>query len=143
LLQDRRTQISKFSKLRNPYPHRFITLSLLLRPSTQPLLKSLRGSSDRNQGIKALHLVTAWAGEQKLVLGQVKVEDKSNEIPAIPALLELLDLQGAIITLDAMGTQTAIINHIQAKKADYVVALKANHPTLYTQVKNLRGGQAS
>jgi predicted transposase YbfD/YdcC len=98
--------------------------------------KSLRGSYDRNQGIKALHLVTAWAGEQKLVLGQVKVEDKSNEITAIPALLELLDLQGAIITLDAMGTQTAIINHIQAKKADYVVALKANHPTLYTQVKN-------
>ncbi len=78
--------------------------------------KSLRGSYDRNQGIKALHLVTAWAGEQKLVLGQVKVEDKSNEITAIPALLELLDLQGAIITLDAMGTQTAIINHIQAKK---------------------------
>ena len=98
--------------------------------------KSLRGSYDRNQGIKALHLVTAWAGEQKLVLGQVKVEDKPNEITAIPALLELLDLQGAIITLDAMGTQTAIINHIQAKKADYVVALKANHPTLYTQVKN-------
>ncbi|MCA2657053.1 MAG: ISAs1 family transposase, partial [Microcystis sp. M049S2] len=89
--------------------------------------KNLRGSYDRNQGIKALHLVTAWAGEQKLVLGQVKVEDKSNEITAIPALLELLDLQGAIITLDAMGTQTAIINHIQAKKADYVVALKANH----------------
>ena len=114
MLQDRRTQISKFSKLRNPYPHRFITLSLLLRPSTQPLLKSLRGSYDCNQGIKALHLVTAWAGEQKLVLGQVKVEDKSNEITAIPALLELLDLQGAIITLDAMGTQTAIINHIQA-----------------------------
>jgi len=82
--------------------------------------KSLRGSYDRNQGIKALHLVTAWAGEQKLVLGQVKVEDKSNEITAIPALLELLDLQGAIITLDAMGTQTAIINHIQAKKADYI-----------------------
>ncbi|GBD54190.1 hypothetical protein BGM30_32830 [Microcystis aeruginosa NIES-298] len=98
--------------------------------------KSLRGFYDRNQGIKALHLVTAWAGEQKLVLGQVKVEDKSNEITAIPALLELLDLQGAIITLDALGTQTAIINHIQAKKADYVVALKANHPTLYTQVKN-------
>jgi predicted transposase YbfD/YdcC len=60
----------------------------------------------------------------------------ANEITAIPALLELLALQGAIITLDAMGTQTAIINHIQAKKADYVIALKANHPTLYTQVKN-------
>jgi hypothetical protein len=59
----------------------------------------VRGSYDRNQGVKALHLVTAWASEQRLVLGQVKVEDHSNEITAIPALLELLDLTGAIVTL--------------------------------------------
>jgi predicted transposase YbfD/YdcC len=97
--------------------------------------KSLRGSYDRNQGVKALHLVTAWASEQRLVLGQVKVEDRSNEITAIPALLELLDISGAIITIDAMGTQTEIVRQIQNKKADYVLALKANHPTLYTQVK--------
>ncbi|BAY93724.1 putative spermidine/spermine acetyltransferase [Tolypothrix sp. PCC 7601] len=69
------------------------------------------------------------------MLAQVKVEDQSNEITAIPALLELLDITGAIITIDAMGTQTEIAKQIIAKKADYVLALKANHPTLYSQVK--------
>src|ERR687886_1121212 len=88
------------------------------------------------KGVKNLHLVTAWASGQRLVLGQVKVEDHSNEITAIPALLELLDIAGAIITIDAMGTQTEIVRLIRQKKADYVVALKSNHPTLYTQVKN-------
>ncbi len=65
----------------------------------------------------------------------MKVEDKSNEITAIPALLELLDLTGCIITIDAMGTQTEIAKKIIERKADYVLALKANHPTLYRQVK--------
>lgn len=97
--------------------------------------KSVRGSYERNQGVKALHLVTAWASEQRLVLGQVKVEDHSNEITAIPALLELLDLTGAIVTIDAMGTQTEIVKQIRHKKADYIVSLKANHPTLHSQVK--------
>ncbi len=97
--------------------------------------KSLRGSSDRNQGQSTLHLVTAWASEQRLVLGQVKVENHSNEITAIPALLELLDITGAVVTLDAMGTQTKIVQQIRAKKADYIVALKANHPTLFSQIK--------
>ena len=64
-----------------------------------------------------------------------KVEDHSNEITAIPALLELLDVQGAIITLDAMGTQTKIVQQIRQKNADYLVTLKANHPTLFSQVK--------
>jgi predicted transposase YbfD/YdcC len=98
--------------------------------------KSLRGSYDREKGLKNLHLVTAWASEQRLVLGQVKVEDHSNEITAIPALLELIDISGAIITIDAMGTQTEIVRLIRQKKADYVVALKSNHPTLYNQVKS-------
>ncbi|MDJ0801207.1 MAG: ISAs1 family transposase [Calothrix sp. MO_167.B12] len=98
--------------------------------------KCLRGSYDREQGIKALHLVTAWVAEQNLTLGQIKVEDHSNEITAIPALLELIDLQGAIITIDAMGTQTEIVRLIREKKADYVLALKTNHPTLHAQVKN-------
>jgi predicted transposase YbfD/YdcC len=69
-------------------------------------------------------------------LGQVKVENKSNEITAIPALLELLDITGCIITIDAMGTTTAIAKQIVAKGADYVLSLKANHPTLYDQVKS-------
>jgi len=98
--------------------------------------KSLRGSYDREKGLKNLHLVTAWASAQRLVLGQVKVEDHSNEITAIPALLELIDISGAIITIDAMGTQTEIVRLIRQKKADYVVALKSNHPTLYNQVKD-------
>jgi predicted transposase YbfD/YdcC len=97
--------------------------------------KTIRGSYDRNQGQSALHVISAWASEQRLVLAQVKVEDKSNEITAIPALLELLDITGAIITIDAMGTQTEIAKQIVAKKADYVLALKANHPTLYSQVQ--------
>lgn len=97
--------------------------------------KSLRSSYDRNQGVKALHLLTAWASEQRLILGQVKVEDHSNEITAIPALLELIDISGAIITIDAMGTQTEIVKRIRQKKADYVLCLKANHPTLFNQVK--------
>src|ERR687885_514728 len=98
--------------------------------------KSLRGSYDRNQAKKNLHLVTAWACENRLVLGQVKVDSYSNEITAIPALLELIDVTGAIITMDAMGTQTEIIKQIVQKKANYVVCLKSNHPTLYNQVKS-------
>ncbi len=97
--------------------------------------KTLRGSYDREQKKSALHLVSAWASEHRLVLGQVKVTDKSNEITAIPALLELLDLAGCIITIDAMGTQTAIAAQIYNASADYVLALKANHPTLHGQVK--------
>ena len=80
-------------------------------------------------------MVSAWASEHRLVLGQVKVADKSNEITAIPALLEMLDLAGSIITIDAMGTQTAIATHIYTAKVDYILALKANHPTLHGQVK--------
>ena len=95
------------------------------RPLCQEIIpidgKSLRGSYDREKGLKNLHLVTAWASGQRLVLGQVKVEDHSNEITAIPALLELLDIAGAIITIDAMGTQTEIVRLIRQKKADYVV----------------------
>ena len=62
--------------------------------------KTIKGSYDRERGFKALHLVTAWASEQRLILGQIKVEDSSNEITAIPALLELLDIKGAIVTID-------------------------------------------
>ena len=97
--------------------------------------KTIRGSYDRSNGKSALHVISAWASEQRLVLAQMKVEDKSNEITAIPALLELLDITDAIITIDAIGTQTEIAKQIIDKKANYVLALKANHPTLYSQVK--------
>jgi predicted transposase YbfD/YdcC len=98
--------------------------------------KTLRGSYNRVLGKTALHLVSAWSSENRLVLGQVKVADKSNEITAIPALLELLDIAGCIITIDAMGTQTAIASQVFNAKADYILALKGNHPTLHAQVKD-------
>lgn len=98
--------------------------------------KTIKGSYDRVLGKTALHLVSAWSSQHRLVLGQVKVADKSNEITAIPALLELLDIAGCIITIDAMGTQTAIASQIKNANADYILALKGNHPTLHTQVKD-------
>ncbi len=79
--------------------------------------------------------MSAWATENRLFLGQVKVESKTNEITAIPALLKLLDISGCIITIDAMGTQTEIAHGIKAQGAEYVLALKENHPTLYQEVE--------
>lgn len=92
--------------------------------------KTLRGSYDREHQIKALHSVSAWASEHQLVLGQKRVDSKSNEITAIPHLLELLSLEGVIITLDAMGTQRAIAEQIITGKGDYILALKGNHGNL-------------
>ena len=97
--------------------------------------KTLRGSYDREGKQSALHLVSAWASENRLMLGQIKVENKSNEIKAIPALLQLLDISGCTITIDAMGTQTDIAKKIVNQGADYILCLKANHPTLYKQVQ--------
>jgi hypothetical protein len=95
--------------------------------------KTINGSYDRHHQQSALHVVTAWASEHRLLLGQVKVASKSNEITAIPALLKLLDISGCIITLDAMGTQKEIARDIIDYKADYVLCLKANHPILWAQ----------
>ncbi|CDN10450.1 Mobile element protein [Richelia intracellularis] len=97
---------------------------------------TLKGSYDREQGKSGLHLVSAWSSEDRLVLLLLKQDGKSNEITAIPALLELLDMAGCIITIDAMGTQTAITSQIFNAKADYVLPFKGNHPTLSGQVKN-------
>lgn len=97
--------------------------------------KSIKGSYDRSRKQSALQMVSAWASSHRLMLGQVKVENKTNEIKAIPALLELLEITGCIITIDAMGTQTEIARPIVAKGADYILSLKANHPTLCAQVK--------
>jgi len=98
--------------------------------------KTVRRSHDRAKGKKALHLVSAWASEARLVLGQVAVEEKSNEITAIPELLELLMLEGCIVTIDAMGTQRAIAAQIIEQKGDYVLALKENQGSLYEQVED-------
>jgi predicted transposase YbfD/YdcC len=96
--------------------------------------KTLRRSHDRAKGKKALHLVSAWASEASLVLGQIAVDEKSNEITAIPQLLDLLLLEGCIVTIDAMGTQRAIAAQIIEQKGDYVLALKENQGNLYENV---------
>ena len=98
--------------------------------------KTLRRSHDAANGKKALHLVSAWADENRMVLAQVAVDEKSNEITAIPALLKLLDLQGCLVTIDAMGTQRAIAAQISDQDADYALALKENQGTLYEDVKD-------
>ena len=97
--------------------------------------KTLRRSHDHSKGKEALHLVSAWACANHLVLGQVQTDEKSNEITAIPELLKLLDLCGSIVTVDAMGTQKEIAEEIQNKKADYVMALKGNQGLLHEDVR--------
>jgi predicted transposase YbfD/YdcC len=99
--------------------------------------KTLRRSFDTAKGKSALHLVSAWARENHLLLGQQAVAEKSNEITAIPALLQLLDLQGALVTIDAMGCQKRITEQIVAGGADYVLAVKDNQPTLHEDVRQL------
>ena len=96
--------------------------------------KTLRRSHDRTHGKAALHLVSAWATASGLVLGQEATRAKSNEITAIPLLLRLLALEGGVVTLDALGCQTAIAAQIVAQQADYVLALKDNHPKLHAAV---------
>ena len=96
--------------------------------------QTLRHSFDRARGQSALHLVHAWVVQNGVVLGQVATAAKSNEITAIPALLELLDLRGALVTIDAMGCQKEIAAAIVACEADYVLALKDNHPTMREEV---------
>src|SRR3984893_13556520 len=90
--------------------------------------KTLRGSFDTAAGKNPLHLVSAWACEARLTLGQVAVDAKSNEITAIPLLVELLDLKGRIVTIDAIGCQKEIAAAIRAREADYVLTLKDNQP---------------
>jgi predicted transposase YbfD/YdcC len=105
--------------------------------------KTVRGSADRDAAtvdaeggpVAPLHLVSAWATEQRLILAQQTVESKTNEITVLPDLLAALDLAGCIVTIDAMGTQKTIAAQIAGQQADYVLALKSNHPRLYDDVR--------
>ena len=99
--------------------------------------KTLRHSFDKAKGKGALHLVGVWAAESNLLLGQLAVDSKSNEITAIPKLLEILDLTGAIVTIDAMGCQKEIAAKTIDKGSDYVLALKGNQENLYNDVEKL------
>src|SRR6202142_3526797 len=97
--------------------------------------KTLRGSAHKKGGKAAIHMGSAFAARQRLVLGQVKVTEKSNEIIAIPKLLDLLTIEGAIVTIDAMGCQREIAQKIIDKKADYILALKGNQGSLRDDVE--------
>jgi len=114
-----------------------------LRPQAEPAAgdgvvaidgKALRRTFDHGRGLGALHLVSAWATANGLTLGQVAADAKSNEITAIPQLLELLDLKGCVVTIDAAGCQKDTAAKIIDKEADYVLALKGNQPTLHAEV---------
>jgi predicted transposase YbfD/YdcC len=99
--------------------------------------KQSRNSGDKNNGKRAINMVSALAIENRLVLGQRKVEGKSNEITALPELIEILDLAGCIVTIDAMGCQTKIVEKIVEKEADYVIALKKNQGNLCDEVRQI------
>jgi len=99
--------------------------------------KTVRGSKDSFHNKPAIHIVSAWASQNSLVLGQRKVDGKSNEITAIPELLEMLEIKECIITIDALGTQRDIAQKIIDNDANYILALKGNHPYLKQDVESL------
>lgn len=99
--------------------------------------KTIRRSHDGVLGKSAIHMVSAWAGAGRIVLGQTKVDAKSNEITALPELLKLIDVSGGIVTIDAMGCQKDIASEIVWQKADYVLAVKHNQPHLYQDIAAL------
>lgn len=102
--------------------------------------KKLRGSGDSRHARDGIWMVSAWASENRMVLGQTKVAEKSNEITAIPQLLAQLDLSGCIVTVDALNTQTAFAQQIIDAQADYIMAVKGNQGTLYDDLKLLFDG---
>jgi predicted transposase YbfD/YdcC len=99
--------------------------------------KCLRGSDDQRLGKRAIYMVSAWAEANEIVLGQRKVDEKSNEITAIPELLKMLAISGCIVTIDAMGTQTSIAQTILAAQADYVLSVKENQGKLFEDISVL------
>ena len=99
--------------------------------------KCLRGSDDNRLGKRAIYMVSAWATENEIVLGQRKVDEKSNEITAIPELLKMLALSGCLVTIDAIGTQTSIAQTIIAAQADYVLSVKENQGNLFEDISVL------
>ena len=97
--------------------------------------KTHRRTHDRKRGVKALHMVSAWACGNGVVLGQVKTEEKSNEITAVPELLDKLELSGCIVTLDAMGRQREIAKQVKEGGGDYVLGVKGNQKKLDREVR--------
>jgi predicted transposase YbfD/YdcC len=153
---ERKDWLRGFLELPNGIPDKDTFRRLLERIEPQELLKSLNawlnvmsepggrevnidGKTARGSGKaggEALHAVSAWVGEHNLVLGQAAVDEKSNEITAIPKVLDMIDIKGDVVTIDAMGCQTAIAEKIREKKADYVLAVKENHPILFEDIRD-------
>ena len=124
------------------WQERFVSWTQALEQRTKGELvsidgKRLRGSVCKGAAKAAIHMVSAWANTNRLVLGQVKVDDKSNEIKAIPELLAILGLSGTIVSIDAMGTQRTIAQAIVEQDGDYILALKGNQKTLHEAVKRM------
>jgi predicted transposase YbfD/YdcC len=99
--------------------------------------KTMRRTFDRRSGKSALHMVTAWVVEGSISLGQIATEEKSNEITAIPELLKTIDVRGATVSIDAMGCQKTIAAAIIEREANYLLALKDNHPILRAEVESV------
>lgn len=99
--------------------------------------KTIRGSGNKRQKERPLHILSAWAAKNRILLAQVKTEDKSNEITAIPKLLDLIDIKESVVTIDAIGCQKSIAKKINKKEAHYVLCLKENQKTLYDDVKSI------
>ena len=119
---------------------RFVCWVAAVKPASEAEIinidgKTARRSHDRSNDKPAIHMVSAWANRAGLTLAQQKVDEKSNEITAIPELLEMLELSGCVVTIDAIGTQPAITRQIVDAEADYVLGLKANKISLYEPVK--------
>ena len=116
----------------------FTHWALALRPDAPKLIaldgKTSRRSHDRGAGRKALHLVSAWATTERLVLAQEAVDEKENECAAIPDILDRLDLKGAVVTIDAIACNPAIAKAITEREGDYLLAVKANQPTLFAEI---------
>ncbi len=96
--------------------------------------KTLRGTSASEKGLKGIHILNAWSKDNRFCIGKIKVDDKSNEITAIPELMDLLDLKGTIITADALNTQKTTPSKTIEKVADYFLPVKGNHPTLLEEI---------
>jgi predicted transposase YbfD/YdcC len=109
-----------------------------LKPETVIAIdgKTIKGSSRKRSGLKGLHIINAWSCSNGISLGQLKVEDKSNEITAVPKILKQLVIKGAIITMDAMGCQSETVKDICEAEADYIIALKGNQGSLHETVKD-------
>jgi len=137
------TFVRVFARIKpSAFQERFISWVQAVRTLTKDEVigvdgKTARRSHNKGAGIGPLHLVNAWATRNRLVLGQVKVDEKSNEITAVPELLRLLEINGCIVTVDALNAQKEVANEIREQGGDYVMALKENHPKLHAEVTGI------